>query len=641
MAVSHIVRLSHRYNPCWSMLHRLCIKFSFCTLHLHSALFGVDATMSGSKLPNELFIQIADFLEPDACYCLIQALVGLDQLLKPEILTRKAKKSGDTIFHLAASKGDESLLPILLARGLNIHIRNNHGVTPLARAARRGRQTVVKQLLSAGAKVDEPDNRGMTPLHYAAYRGSDMVVQVLLDAGADLSTKAPWQGTALHMAARNGHSSTVSLLLQKGRWLQDTPDIYNGALDVAAKYGRTAVVQQLIEAGFEVPETTLQVAVSSGRAKIVRILLSRRNFPENLRLAALFRSVEIGLPSVVRLLVGTGLIIPGKDIELARSIGRSGSIRTFRLLRHMGVDYSDKFEYKVAMLEGAAHRGHSTFVGYLARSGWLTPDLCKYALETAASAGHSAVIEAVLACGLQLKEKDKRSALGYASRKGDLVSVDLLLESGAQFDRLALYPAACQGQFGRVQTILRSGINTSTPDGNTDILLRESMWIAAENGYASIVELLLSAGVDPDVFCYGNAQPSALHRASARGHSDVVDMLVTAGADISREYHSNRHQYYATDKHGYTPLYSAARAGHVHVIDYLIKSGASVSFQGAEGHTALHAAARSGHAGAVKVLIRAGADVSTQATSGATPLDYAAQHNHSQVVNLLLNAGKL
>ncbi|GLI75041.1 hypothetical protein PoHVEF18_003291 [Penicillium ochrochloron] len=529
----------------------------------------------------------------------------------------------------------------MLARGLNIQIRNNHGVTLLARAARRGHQTVVKQLLYAGAKVDEPDNRGMTALHYAAYHGSDMVVQLLLDADADLSTKAPWHGTALHMAARNGHSSTVSLLLQKGRWIQDTTDTYNGALDIAAEYGRTAVVQQLIEAGFEVRDTTLQVAVSSGRAKIVKILLSQRSFPENLRLAALFRSVEIGLPSVVRLLVGTGLLIPDKDIKLARSVGRSGSIRTLRLLRHMGVDYSDQFENKVAMLEGAAHRGRSTFVGYLAHSGWLTADLCKYALSTAASAGHSAVIEAILACGLQLDDEDKRRALEYASSNGNLVTVDLLLENRAQFDRLALYPAACEGHFGRVHTILQSGINTSTPDWSTDTLLRKSLWVAAEHGYASIVKLLLSAGVAPDAFSYGKGEPSALHRASAKGHSDVVDMLVRAGADISREYYSNHHRYLATDKRGITALYFAARAGHVHVIDYLIKSGAPVSFQGAEGHTALHAAARSGHTGAVKVLIRAGADLSIQAYSGVTPLDYAARHNHLQVVKLLLNAGKL
>jgi ankyrin repeat protein len=620
------------------MFHGFAGNIFLCVLHFYS--FGLYASkMARTKLPIELIIRIADFLEPAACYCFLRAFDGLDELLLPDVFTRKARPSGDTLVHLAASKGDECLLQTILARRSNVQTRNKQGVTPLACAARRGHQTVVKQLIAAGAKVDELDNRGLTALHCAAYHGSDMVVQLLLDAGADISTKAPCHGTALHMAARNGHNSTVSLLLEKGRWLQDITDTYNGALDLAAEYGRTAVVQQLIEAGFQVSDKTLQVAVSSGRAKIVKILLSQRSFPEHIRRAELFRSVELGVPSVVRLLVGTGLVVSGNDIGLARATGCSGSIRMLRLIRHMAVDFCNQIESRFALLDSAAQRGHGTFVQYLADLAWLTPELCKHALKVATWAGHSAVVKSIVACGLQVDEEDKRSALEHASSKGDLAIVDLLLDPGAQFDRLALYPAVCEGQFGRVRTILQSGINTSTPDWGTDILLRESLWKGAESGYTSIVELLLSVGVAPDVFRYGGTKPSALYRASARGHGDVVDLLVRAGADISREYHYQQNPSFPTEKHGYTALHSASRSGHGHVIDYLIRSGAPVSFQGAEGFTALHAAARSGHASAVNVLIHAGADLSIQANSGATSLHYAVQYNYPEVVKLLLDAG--
>lgn len=142
--------------------------------------------MIRNELSTELFLQIADYLGPDACYCLVKSFDGLDELLLPEIFTRKARASGDTIVHLAASKGDERLIRNLLARNLNFQIRNNHGFTPLARAARRGHRKIVEQLIAAGAKVDELDNRGLTALHCAAYPGSEMVVQLLLDAGAYL-----------------------------------------------------------------------------------------------------------------------------------------------------------------------------------------------------------------------------------------------------------------------------------------------------------------------------------------------------------------------------------------------------------------------------------------------------------------------
>lgn len=177
---------------------------------------------------------------------------------------------------------------------MNFPVRNKHGVTPLSRAAHRGHKAIVELLISAGAISDEQDNRGLTPLHGAAYHGSDIVVQVLLDSGANPFWTTYCHGTALHMAIRNRHLSTVSLLLRRMRRLQDTTDIWSGALDLAAKYGRTAVFEQLIEARFKISDKTLQVAASSGRAKIVRIILSQVSFPENIRLQRCFSLSNLG-----------------------------------------------------------------------------------------------------------------------------------------------------------------------------------------------------------------------------------------------------------------------------------------------------------------------------------------------------------
>jgi ankyrin repeat protein len=142
--------------------------------------------MTRTKLPTELCIQIAAYLEPDACYRLTQALDGLDLLLAHEYFARGARRTGDTIVYLAASKGDQELMQTMLTRAVNFQVRNKHGVTPLSPPAHRGHKAIVDLLISAGANSDEQDNRGLTtPLHGAAYHGSDVVVQVLLDAGAN------------------------------------------------------------------------------------------------------------------------------------------------------------------------------------------------------------------------------------------------------------------------------------------------------------------------------------------------------------------------------------------------------------------------------------------------------------------------
>ncbi|KAJ6110433.1 hypothetical protein N7486_002668 [Penicillium sp. IBT 16267x] len=586
-----------------------------------------------TKFPAEILIHIAAHLEPDGCYRLIQAVEGLDQLLTYEDFMRKARRTGDTIVHLAASKGDEKLIQNLLARTVNIQVRNKRGVTPLAQAALRGHIAVVELLISAGASLDESDSRGLYPLHGAAYNGSDVVVQVLIDAGANVFRTTYVHGTALHMAIRNGHLSTVSLLLEKMRQPPDTTDIWRGALDLAAEYGRTEVFHKLIEARFKFTEKTLQVAASSGRARIVKFLLSQVSFPENVRRAALLQSVKLGYPSVVRLLVGTGFNISGDDTELAKSVGYSGNVKTLRLLYNARINLS-----RFLILCCAASRGHTAMVEYFVHSKWLNHDMCRQALLKAASAGHPAVVKALLDSGFEFDKKEKEKALEMASTAGHLAVLDLLLEPGAQSDILALYPAVCAGQSERVHAILNREIDTSTLDHQSYNRIRMSLKKAAENGHATIVELLLNAGVVPDD-PHGYESGSALYKAAKEGHMEVVDLLVKAGADISCENHGNYHSMSGYDEHGYSALYVAAGGGHVAVTDYLISSGAPVSFQGAEGHTALHAAARAGHSATVALLINAGANLSIQAHSGATPLHYAAQYNRVQVVRLLLNGG--
>ncbi len=59
-------------------------------------------------------------------------------------------------------------------------MRNEHGETRLHLAAARGDQDMMKILLDNGAFADIKDSAGWTPLHETAAEGFFMAVQLLL-----------------------------------------------------------------------------------------------------------------------------------------------------------------------------------------------------------------------------------------------------------------------------------------------------------------------------------------------------------------------------------------------------------------------------------------------------------------------------
>ncbi|KAJ5882916.1 uncharacterized protein N7473_009802 [Penicillium subrubescens] len=224
--------------------------------------------MTTTLLPSDIYILIVGHLEPEACYSLIQAIHGLDEILPAKDFRRQATRCGNTTIHLAAQRGDLRLIKSLHSRGLDVNIKNLHGVTPLAAAARRGHRSLVEFLISIGATIDSQDKRQLTPLHNAAYHGADDIVRILLDAGADPFMKANYPGTtALHWACKSGHVSTVALLLTRLKNLDEIPATWESALEIAAKKGRTAVVKLLIDANFVISDRVIQQAGGQDKAK--------------------------------------------------------------------------------------------------------------------------------------------------------------------------------------------------------------------------------------------------------------------------------------------------------------------------------------------------------------------------------------
>jgi ankyrin repeat protein len=82
-------------------------------------------------------------------------------------------------------RGDEYGVRFELARGADVNLCDDRGLSLLHQASRDGHAGVVKALVDGGAKLDMEDPAGDTPLHYAVWGEHKGVVDVLIAAGAD------------------------------------------------------------------------------------------------------------------------------------------------------------------------------------------------------------------------------------------------------------------------------------------------------------------------------------------------------------------------------------------------------------------------------------------------------------------------
>jgi hypothetical protein len=119
-----------------------------------------------------------------------------------------------------------------------------------------------------------------------------------------------------------------------------------------------------------------------------------------------------------------------------------------------------------------------------------------------------------------------------------------------------------------------------------------------------------------------------LHLAAKEGFAEIVKLLLAAGANVNA-VEIFRQQI---------PLHLAANMRHTEIVKLLLAvPGISVNAVGNHGFTPLHEAAYRGITEMVKLLLAAGADISVRDVNGRTALDLARQHGHTGVVNAIIS----
>jgi ankyrin repeat protein len=222
---------------------------------------------------------------------------------------------------------------------------------------------------------------------------------------------------------------------------------------------------------------------------------------------------------------------------------------------------------------------------------------------------------------------DGTTALHWAVQRDDLAMAQLLLDAGAAPDRAnrtearPLQLAALNGSAELLTLLLAAGADPNAEQTSTG---DTALMIAARTGVPAAVEVLLDHGANLDAReSWGGT--TALMWAVNENQTDVISLLIDRGADVNL-----RSRFIAPD---------TGRGFEGSVLrDRLPEEAAAV--QDASGEfTALVFAAREGHREAARLLVRAGADVNALAADGKDALGMAIYNGHYDVASLLIDSG--
>jgi ankyrin repeat protein len=473
----------------------------------------------------------------------------------------------------------------------------------VADAAMNGDQAALETLLRQKADVNVAQGDGATAIQWAAYEDNPEMAQMLIAAGANVKAANREGATALSLAALNGSAAMITRLLDAGA-------------DVNEKGPHG--------------ETPLMFASRNGNLAAIRVLLDRRadvNAKETLRgTTALMWTAEQGHAAATQLLIehgaevsaasnpdsrgGTAYLAPPIQSRL-RSEQGGGGLRNRRPAQPVKRDTAGGEDF-VAAADAAA---------------------------------------AAVAFGRQQNtDGGGLTPLVFAARQGDLETVKVLVNAGADVNQVTRY-------------------------GWSPLLT------AAQNRNYLIGKYLLEHGADPNRANKGGWTPLYLAtdnrnieggdypvRAPDMDHLEFIKLLADKGANVNARICGA--QSTATEcrgdstetrtiftmqwvyEDGATAFWRAAQSADVRLMKLLLEHGADPKIATAHNVTPLAAASGIGwvegitfewsekdNLEAAKLCLDAGVDPNAADDEGRTALHGAAHKGRNEVVKMLVDHG--
>mmetsp|Transcript_49473 Transcript_49473/g.117734 ORF Transcript_49473/g.117734 Transcript_49473/m.117734 type:complete len:640 (-) Transcript_49473:141-2060(-) len=223
-----------------------------------------------------------------------------------------------------------------------LDLTNDKGETPLACAASRGNASILQLLVDVGSDIRQPNFWGQSPLHLAANGGYTAAVELLLRCSADIDSLAQDLSTPLFSAAERGSGPTCKMLLANKASLEVHAANGRGVIHAAAERGGIEALEVflaanvLVDARSEEGRTPLSYAAARGHMKACTFLLENSadvNAADTLGQTPLHAAAAAGRPQVIDLLFHKAARLEAHDtngqtpIMLALSMHQDAALR--------------------------------------------------------------------------------------------------------------------------------------------------------------------------------------------------------------------------------------------------------------------------------------------------------------------------
>ncbi|CUG86563.1 ankyrin repeat protein, putative [Bodo saltans] len=575
-------------------------------------------------------------------------------LLESGATLSPSNQQGSTPF-LQASKGWKlDCVAVMIARGVNVNeCDGDRRCTALMNAASRGNISMMRLLIKSGANVDAVNKNNETALHFAArlkrardHRGKKDAmlnaagVKLLLERAAVTSVRNSEGMTPLMIASQCCNTAAMRCLIEhaeEDNGVNDTDADGNTSMHHAVQYRLTNVMNS-VRRPRKYDQKRMEWLIADSMNQVVECVTllihagADCHATNRSKRSALMYAAQEGDPFVVKLLLEQGV-----EVDVADGIDNATAL-------HFAARQSDDFQKALSTWALKAVSIHSIDVAALTTS----------FLQRGASCARL-----LLAAGAFVDGRDKEgcTATIMAAKRGKLFMIQCLEEFGADVNlvsrigAVALHAAAFGGHLDVVRTLIGFGADVSPAAMNGLTVLhvastiecaqalidagastfardnngRTTLMYAAAKGDVATVRLFLKSGVDPNVTDKGGI--TALFLAAVEGFAEAVAALIEGGADFS-----------FADENGVTAL---MRASHnVECAALLIATdGASLHTRCNAGRSAIHYAAIRGDAATIRLMVEKGADINLLDANGCTALMGAAVLGNEDAVVALVECG--
>jgi ankyrin repeat protein len=470
---------------------------------------------------------------------------------------------------------------MLLAAGLDIDTKAEHGTLPWHFAAQNPDETVMAHLIATGIDVNATDAQLWSLVHRAAaWNENENILAMLIAAGANVAVRDVDGNTPCHGAALNSNAAAMAMLIP----LCD--------VNAVNKRGESPCMLAVINN----KPTTLQLLIGAGASV---------NAVDNDGTSVGAHAVQQADEKVLELLVNA-------DVDLTT------------------VDLNDGANVLRLAVKWCNHR----LVAKLIAAGCdvnATDDKQRTPCHMLVNVDRAKAEDAMQSIALLIAAKANVNAsnlygntpLHHATYAGLCACMSMLLKAGASIH--------ARDNIGRPPLHLARDVASAVVliSAKADIDAVES------NGFSAchlawnrprVLSFLIAAGANPHL--KGKKGETALHVfASNEGSIDSMSVLINAKVNVN-----------LGDSAGDCAGHRAARSGRIENLKFLLAHGARINKRNNAGQTMLFVAVEARHDNVVDMLIHAGAATNIRTTSSLSPLDFALMHS-VEIATRLLRAG--